>query len=77
MYPISPPQAACLKRAPGSFMMIPVSSQRNSMVGFFIVYQVLISVRGSGEITLASPESSQHSYLKIFMLITYSALKSH
>ena len=43
---------------------------------FFIVYQVLISLRGSGEITLASPESSQHCYLKIFMLITYSALKS-
>ena len=43
---------------------------------FFIVYQVLISLRGSGEITLASPESSQHYYLKIFLLITYSALKS-
>ena len=28
------PQAVCLKRVPGSFMMTPVLSQRNSMVGF-------------------------------------------
>ena len=44
---------------------------------FFIVYQVLISVRGRGEITFASPESSQHRYLMIFLPITYDALKSH
>lgn len=43
---------------------------------FLIVHQGLIFIRGSGEITLAFAENSQHPYLKISMHIIYDALNS-